>query len=103
MKIVFTSSYKTFIKKNTKNYTSNSYVLVFLISVIFFLLIIWDGGSISFLCVSPSKLYSLFILTNGDDHNSPFPSKVPHTLHLSNSQKKIVVNNTRKVLKCPHR
>jgi len=36
MKIVFTSSYKTFFKENTKNYTPNSYVLVFLISVIFF-------------------------------------------------------------------
>jgi len=46
MKIIFTSSYKTFFKENTKNYTPNSYVLVFLISVIFFLLIIWDGGSI---------------------------------------------------------
>jgi len=29
MKIVFTSSYKTFSKENTKNYTPNSYVLVF--------------------------------------------------------------------------
>jgi len=36
MKVVFTSSYKTFSKENTKNYTQNSYVLVFLISVIFF-------------------------------------------------------------------
>jgi len=36
MKIVFTSSYKTFFKENTKNYTLNSYVLIFLISVIFF-------------------------------------------------------------------
>jgi len=36
MKIVFTSSYKTFFKENTKNYTPNSYVIVFLISVIFF-------------------------------------------------------------------
>jgi len=36
MKIVFTSSYKTFSKENSKNYTPNSYVLVFLISVIFF-------------------------------------------------------------------
>ena len=46
MKIVFTSSYKTYFKYNTKNYVTNYYVLVFLISVIFFLLIIWDGGSI---------------------------------------------------------
>ena len=38
MKIVFTSSYKTYSKENTKNYTSNSYVLIFLISVIFFCL-----------------------------------------------------------------
>jgi len=45
MKIVFTFSYKTFSKENTKNYTPNSYVLVFLINVIFFLFIIWDGGS----------------------------------------------------------
>ena len=36
MKIVFTSSYETFSKENTKNYIPNSYVLVFLISVIFF-------------------------------------------------------------------
>jgi len=47
MKIVFTSSYETFSKENTKNYIPNSYVLVFLISVnFFFLLIIWDGWSI---------------------------------------------------------
>jgi len=39
MKIVFTSSYKIYSKENTKNYTPNSYVLVFLISVIFFLTI----------------------------------------------------------------
>jgi len=45
MKIIFTSSYKTYFKDNTKNYVTNYYVLVFLISVIFFLLIIWDGGS----------------------------------------------------------
>jgi len=38
MKIIFTSSYKTYSKQNTKNYTSNFYVLVFLISVIFFFL-----------------------------------------------------------------
>ena len=36
MKIVFTSSYKTYFKDNTKNYVINYYVLVFLISVIFF-------------------------------------------------------------------
>jgi hypothetical protein len=36
MKIVFTSSYKTYFKDNTKNYVTNYYVLVFLISVIFF-------------------------------------------------------------------
>jgi len=36
MKIIFTSSYKTFSKENIKNYTPNSYVIVFLISVIFF-------------------------------------------------------------------
>jgi len=36
MKIVFTSSYKTYFKNNTKNYVTNYYVLVFLISVIFF-------------------------------------------------------------------
>ena len=35
MKIVFTSSYKTYFKDNTKNYVTNYYVLVFLISVIF--------------------------------------------------------------------
>jgi len=47
MKIVFTSFYETFSKENTKNYIPNSYVLVFLISVIFFfLLIILDGRSI---------------------------------------------------------
>jgi len=33
MKIVFTSSYKSYSKENTKNYTSNSNILVFLISV----------------------------------------------------------------------
>jgi len=37
MKIVFTSSYETFSKENTKNYIPNSYVLF---------LIIWDGKSI---------------------------------------------------------
>jgi len=37
MKIVFTSSYKSYFKDNTKNYVTNYYVLVFLISVIFFL------------------------------------------------------------------
>jgi len=48
MKIIFTSFNKTYVKDNTKNYVINYYVLVFLISVIFFLLrIIWDGGSIS--------------------------------------------------------
>jgi len=36
MKIVFTSSYETFSKENTKNYIPNSYVSVFLISVVFF-------------------------------------------------------------------
>jgi len=36
MKIVFTSSCKTYFKDNTKNYVTNYYVLVFLISVIFF-------------------------------------------------------------------
>jgi len=37
MKIVFTSSYKTYFNDNTKNYyITNYYVLVFLISVIFF-------------------------------------------------------------------
>jgi len=36
MKIVFTYSYKTYFKDNTKNYATNYYVLVFLISVIFF-------------------------------------------------------------------
>ena len=36
MRIVFTSSYKTYFKDNTKNYVTNYYVLVFLISVIFF-------------------------------------------------------------------
>jgi len=48
MKIVFTSFYKTFSKENTKNYTPNSFVLVFLISVIFFLLIIWNRGNMYF-------------------------------------------------------
>jgi len=43
MKIVFTSFCKTLSKENTKNYTPNSYIFVFLINVIFFL-IIWDGG-----------------------------------------------------------
>jgi len=37
MKNIFTSSYKTYFKDNTKNYVANYYVLVFLISVIFFL------------------------------------------------------------------
>ncbi|RHN58210.1 hypothetical protein MtrunA17_Chr5g0448651 [Medicago truncatula] len=45
MKIVFTYSYKTYDKENTKNYISSSYVLIFLISVFSFLLTIWDGGS----------------------------------------------------------
>jgi len=36
MKIIFTSSYKTYFKDNTKNYVTNYYILVFLISVIFF-------------------------------------------------------------------
>ena len=36
MKIVFTSSYKTYFKDNTKYYVTNYYVLVFLLSVIFF-------------------------------------------------------------------
>jgi len=40
MKIVFTFSYKTYFKDNTKNYVTNYYVLVFLISVIFLLLLI---------------------------------------------------------------
>jgi len=35
MKIVFTFSYKTYFKDNTKNYVTNYYVLIFLISVIF--------------------------------------------------------------------
>ena len=48
MKIDFTSSYETFSKENTKNYTPNSFVLVFLISVIFFLLIIWNRGNMYF-------------------------------------------------------
>jgi len=48
MKIVFTSSHKTYPKENTKNYTPNSYVLVLLTSdlIFFFLLTIWDGCSI---------------------------------------------------------
>jgi len=36
MKIIFTSSYKTYLKNNTKNHVTNYYVLVFLISMIFF-------------------------------------------------------------------
>jgi len=36
MKIVFTSFYKTYFKNNTRNYVANYYVLIFLISVIFF-------------------------------------------------------------------
>jgi len=49
MNIVFTSFYKTYFKDNTRNYVTNYYVLVFLISVkLFFLLIIWDIGSISY-------------------------------------------------------
>jgi len=36
MKIIFTSSYKTYFKDNTKNYVTNYYVLVFLRSVIIF-------------------------------------------------------------------
>jgi len=35
MKIIFTSSHETYSKENTKNYTTNSYVLVFLITAIF--------------------------------------------------------------------
>jgi len=47
IKIVFTSSYKTYFKDNTRNYVTNYYVLIFLIRVkLFFLLKIWDGGSI---------------------------------------------------------
>jgi hypothetical protein len=46
IRIVFTSFHETYFKKNTKNYTSNYYVFVFLISVnLYFLLINWDGGS----------------------------------------------------------
>ena len=48
MKIVFIYSHETYSKKNnTKSYTSNSYVLVFLIkyNLSFFLLIIWDEGN----------------------------------------------------------
>jgi len=36
MKIIFTSSYKTYFKDNTKNYVTNYYALVFLIYMIFF-------------------------------------------------------------------
>ena len=36
MKIVFTFSYKTYFKDNTKNYVTNHCVLVFLSSVVFF-------------------------------------------------------------------
>jgi len=36
MKIVFTFSYKTYFKDNTRNYVENYYVLVFLISLIIF-------------------------------------------------------------------
>jgi len=36
MKIVFTYSCKTYFKDNTKNYVTKFYILVFLISVIFF-------------------------------------------------------------------
>jgi len=38
IEIVFTSSYKTYFKDNTKNYVTNYYVLVFLITVFFFFL-----------------------------------------------------------------
>ena len=39
MKIVFTSSHETYSKENTKNYTPNSYVLVFVMcDLIFFCL-----------------------------------------------------------------
>jgi len=41
MKIIFTSSYKTYFKDNTKNYVTSYYVLVFLISVFYFF-IIWE-------------------------------------------------------------
>lgn len=48
MKIIFTSSMKLIPKKTQKNYTPNSYVLVFLISVIWFILLtIWNRGSMS--------------------------------------------------------
>jgi len=48
MKIILTSFYKTYFEDNTKNYVY--YVSVFLISVIFFLLILWDRGSIYIVC-----------------------------------------------------
>ena len=63
MKIVFTSSYETFSKENTKNYIPNSYVLVFLISVIFFFLIIWDGGrEYVFIVICGTYIIFLFII-----------------------------------------
>jgi len=45
MKIVFTSSRETYSKENTKNYTPNSYVLVFLISVIWFIYFLLQFGT----------------------------------------------------------
>jgi len=54
MKIVFTSFYETYSNDNTRNYYTTNYdVLVFLISVkIFFLFVIWDGGSTSLIALT---------------------------------------------------
>jgi len=55
MKIVFTSSYKTFFKENTKSDTPNSYVLVSLISVIFFFA--YNLGRREYLITFPTIIY----------------------------------------------
>ena len=43
MKIVCTSSYKTYSKENTKNYTPNFYVLILISVILSFLLTMSEG------------------------------------------------------------
>jgi len=46
MKIVFASSYKTYLKDNTENYVTLCFSFLNKCDFLFFLLILWDGGSI---------------------------------------------------------
>ena len=87
MKIVFTPSYETYFKDNTKNYVTNYYVLVFLISVIFF--VAYNIGRREYIIYSMYKNQLFLVKTTGVSINKKFRS-ANHSLS-ENCQKKTIL------------